>query len=52
MSKYVELTDNFDPFFMHQYEILKNNEGIVHTEIAKIYDFGLALAYRFMKAKK
>ncbi len=37
---------------MNQYESAKTYQFPLHPEVAKIYNFGVGVAFRFMKAKK
>ena len=52
LAEYVNFSEGFDPFLMHQYELMKNGEEC--SEEAKvIYEgIGIANAYKFMKTKK
>lgn len=37
---------------MKQYQLIKSYESEIHPSVQKLYSFGVAKAFRFMKAKK
>ena len=52
LAEHVNFSEGFDPFLMHQYELMKNGEEF--SDEAKILysGIGIAQAYKFMKTKK